>query len=108
MPSAYAHPDDPARAQQRVLHLRRPLAAGEALGKAALAEDFGVSAKTVQRNLAAAFERIGCRLPEAVRERHRLVSDAIHFGGLPPPAIDPAVWDAPLMAIQAREVVRID
>lgn len=168
MPSAYAHPDDPARAQQRVLHLHRRLAAGEALSKVALAEDLGVSAKTVQRDLAAlradgaplaydaarrghvytdptwqyrpphlsddeqvalmvaenaleqyedtqlhadlaaAIERLGWRLPEAVRARHRLVSDAIHFGGLPPPAIDPAVWDALLMAIQAREVVRID
>jgi predicted DNA-binding transcriptional regulator YafY len=58
--------------------------------------------------LAAAFERIGARLPEPVRARHRHVSDAIHFGGLPPPPIDPDVWDALLLAIQSRSVVQID
>jgi len=167
MTRSYVHPDDATRTLQRAVSMHRQLTAGEALSKTALVKQFGVTAKTVQRDLAAlkamgapiaydrkrrghvytrkgwsfaglqlsdheqfalmvaesalaqyegtdlhdglcaAFERMGARLPADVRARHQHVSDAIHFGGLPSPRIDPAVWDALLMAIELREVVRI-
>ncbi len=57
--------------------------------------------------LGAAFSKILALLDGEVRAPHELARRAIHFGGLPPPVIDPAVWTELVKAIDGRTVLEI-
>lgn len=55
-----------------------------------------------------AFAKVLATLPGEVRQRHALAARAIHFSGLPPVEVPPAVWSGLATAVVARERVELD
>ena len=58
--------------------------------------------------LRGAFDKMLMLLDGDLRAAHELARRAIHFGGLPPPRIDPDVWSALCRAIEQACVIEID
>ncbi len=58
-------------------------------------------------HLREAFDKMLAFLPGEVRDAHQVGARAIHFGGLPPPAIDPEHWTALACAIRDRRATEV-
>lgn len=55
-----------------------------------------------------AFDKILAHLGPEARAAHQRVARSLHFGGLPPPRVDPDTWTALLLAIERHEEVELD